>query len=71
MSVAVVDPTNMYRTLRVVGEVVSVAEDVGYVHIDALTKVYDGLDHFPDTKASDYTRYKLLVEPKRVWSRND
>jgi hypothetical protein len=71
VSLAVIDPENMYRYLRIVGEVVSVEEDVNYAHIDALTKLYDGVEHYTATKASEYTRYKIVVDPKQVWSSED
>jgi hypothetical protein len=42
-----------------------VAEDVGYAHINALSRVYEGRD-FAYSTPDELTRFRLLLEPTVV-----
>jgi len=65
VALAIMDPENPYRYLRVSGRVVDVTEQGADQHIDALAKKYLGKDRYPYRQPGEVRMlYKIL--PERV-----
>ena len=63
VALAIMDPDNPYRYLRVVGRVVEATEQGADQHIDALAKKYLGQDRYPYRQPSEVrVTYKILPE---------
>jgi PPOX class probable F420-dependent enzyme len=63
VALAILDPDNPYRYLRVSGRVVEITEQGAEAHIDALAKKYLGQDRYPFRKAGEVRMLcKILPE---------
>lgn len=63
VALAIMDPDNPYRYLRVSGRVVEVTEQGADQHIDALAKKYLGQDRYPYRRPGEVrVLYKVLPE---------
>ncbi len=63
VALAIMDPDNPYRYLRVSGRVVEVTEQGADQHIDALAKKYLGQDRYPFRQPGEVrVMYKILPE---------
>ena len=63
VALAVMDPDNPYRYLRVSGRVVEITEQGADQHIDALAKKYLGKDKYPYRQPGEVrVMYKILPE---------
>ena len=63
VALAILDPDNPYRYLRVSGRVVEITEQGAEQHIDALAKKYLGQDRYPFRKAGEVRMLcKILPE---------
>ena len=47
VALSIQDPDNAYRYLEIRGKVVDISENGAVAHIDALAKIYMGLDTYP------------------------
>jgi PPOX class probable F420-dependent enzyme len=63
-TVLVIDPNDDNRWLEIRGTVASETEDGAEEHIDALAKVYMGLDRYPYPKSAP--RVIVRIAPQRV-----
>ncbi len=65
VAMAIIDPDNPYRYLRVLGRVVEATEQSADQHIDVLAKKYLGKDKYPFRQPGEVrVLYKVL--PERV-----
>ncbi len=63
VALAILDPDNPYRYLRVSGRVVEITEQGAEAHIDALAKKYLGQDRYPFRKPGEVRMlFKILPE---------
>lgn len=63
VALAIMDPDNPYRYLRVSGRVVEITEQGADQHIDALAKKYLGRDRYPFRQPGEVrVMYKILPE---------
>jgi PPOX class probable F420-dependent enzyme len=63
VALAIMDPDNPYRYVRVTGRVVEVTEQGADQHIDALAKKYLGQDQYPFRQPGEVrVLYKILPE---------
>ena len=63
VALAILDPDNPYRYLRVSGRVVEITEQGAEAHIDALAQKYLGQDRYPFRKAGEVRMLcKILPE---------
>jgi len=63
VALAVMDPDNPYRYLRVSGRVVEITEQGADQHIDALAQKYLGKDRYPFRQPGEVrVTYKILPE---------
>lgn len=63
VALAIMDPDNPYRYLRVAGRVVDVTEQGADQHIDALAQKYLGKDRYPFRQPGEVRMlYKILPE---------
>lgn len=63
VALAIMDPDNPYRYLRVAGRVVDVTEQGAEQHIDALAQKYLGKDRYPFRQPGEVRMlYKILPE---------
>ena len=65
VALSIVDPTNPYRYLGVLGRVVEITEEGGAEHIDRLAKKYLGKDRYPDHRPGE-VRVIYKIAPERV-----
>ncbi|MCL4239433.1 MAG: PPOX class F420-dependent oxidoreductase [Anaerolineae bacterium] len=69
VSIVAIDPQNPYRWIEVRGQVVAITEEGGIEHINALCKLYTGIEDYydfsPGAKGKE-TRVIYRVEPVRV-----
>jgi PPOX class probable F420-dependent enzyme len=63
VSLSIVDPTNGYRYVGVLGRVVDITEHGGDDHIDSLAKKYLGQDRYPYRRPGEVrVIYRILPE---------
>ncbi len=63
VALAIMDPDNPYRYLRVAGRIVEVTEQGADQHIDSLAKKYLGKDKYPFRQPGEVrVMYKILSE---------
>lgn len=67
VSLAVVDPENMYRWVGIQGTVVEITETGADAHIDALAKKYLGKDTYPNRRPGE-VRVIYKVRPDKVFT---
>ena len=63
VALAIMDPDNPYRYVRVTGRIVEVTEQGADQHIDALARKYLGQDRYPFRQSGEVrVMYKILPE---------
>ncbi len=67
VALSIIDPDNSYRYLEIRGKVVDITEAGAVAHIDALAKVYMGLDTYPFHQPG-VVRVIYRIEPLRCSS---
>ena len=67
VSLAVVDPENLYRWLGIQGTVVEVTEQGADAHIDGLAKKYLGKDTYPNRRAGE-VRVIYKIRPDKAFT---
>ena len=67
VSLAVVDPENMYRWLGLQGTVVEVTEQGADAHIDGLAKKYLGKDTYPNRRPGE-VRVIYKIRPDKAFT---
>jgi hypothetical protein len=65
VALSIVDPSNPYRYLSVLGKVVDIAEQGADAHIDSLAKKYLGKDRYPYRRTGE-VRVIYKIAPERV-----
>jgi PPOX class probable F420-dependent enzyme len=65
VAIAIMDPANPYRYLRIRGRVERVTEQGADVHIDRLAKKYLGADTYPFRQPGE-VRVIYVIRPERV-----
>lgn len=66
VGITVIDPSDPYRYVSVLGEVEEVVEDGARAHIGELGRRYEGVDDFEDRFPAEVTRVILRIRPDRV-----
>lgn len=71
VTVLVIDPADPYRWLEVRGVVAEMTEEGAIAHIDAMTRLYEGVDTFyggyvAAERGKTETRILLKIKPTRV-----
>lgn len=67
VSLALVDPENMYRWLGIQGTVVEVTEQGADAHIDGLAKKYLGKDTYPNRRPGE-VRVIYKIRPDKAFT---
>jgi PPOX class probable F420-dependent enzyme len=65
VSLVIVDTDNILRHVAVQGTVIEIEPDVGYAHIDLLSRAYEGRP-YQYSHPEDVPRYRLAIEPDRI-----
>ncbi|NLT06467.1 MAG: PPOX class F420-dependent oxidoreductase [Solirubrobacterales bacterium] len=63
VSVLVPDTEDILRYVSYRGEVVDISEDVDYLHMDAMARLYDGTDEFIWHRPDEVVRWTVAIEP--------
>ena len=67
VSLALVDPQNMYRWLGIQGTVVEITEQGADAHIDSLAKKYLGKDTYPNRRPGE-VRVMYKIKPDKAFT---
>src|SRR3954447_22547063 len=66
VALTIVDPADILHYLHAGGRVVDIREDVGFAHMDALARVYDGTDEYVWEDPAATRRWVVTIEPDRL-----
>jgi PPOX class probable F420-dependent enzyme len=66
VALTVIDRADILHYLHAHGRVADVREDVGFAHMDALARVYDGTEEYVWEDPATTTRWVVTIEPERL-----